>query len=205
MAEFSAHRASAVSDTDVPWTSIAVMIRRGAAFDSGSCSEQRRGSWSLLVVLGPGTGFDAASSVGELGEVSVTWHCDSLESTDWQGRGSRTCVHIFRCLKSIRGLKRLSRSFPMRSGNVLSGETYTGWTRSIGTAVRWIGATCFSFRPVWEYAWRFSSHLWSLRVLLVLFVLSWTSSRSSVDIRVMSAPVSRRASTLMCRSMMIKR
>ncbi len=32
-----------------------------------------------------------------------------------------------------------------------------------------------------------SSHLWSLRVPLVLFVLSWNSSRSSVDIRVMSA------------------
>ncbi len=58
---------------------------------------------------------------------------------------------------------------------------------------------------MWEYAWRFSSHLWSLRVLLVLFVLSWTSSRSLVDIRVMSAPVSRRASTLMCRSMMMER
>ncbi len=26
MAEFSAHRANAASDTDVPWTSIAVMI-----------------------------------------------------------------------------------------------------------------------------------------------------------------------------------
>ncbi len=41
MAEFSAQRASAASDTDVPWTSIAVMIRRGPEFDSGSCSEQR--------------------------------------------------------------------------------------------------------------------------------------------------------------------
>ncbi len=51
----------------------------------------------------------------------------------------------------------------------------------------------------------FSSHLWSLRVPLVLFVPSWTSLRSSVDIRVMSAPVSRRASTLMCRSMMMER
>ncbi len=29
--------------------------------------------------------------------------------------------------------------------------------------------------------------------------------RSSVDIRVMSAPVSRRASTLMCRAMMMER
>ncbi len=71
MAEFSAHRASAVSDTDVPWTSIAVMIRRGPVFDSGSCSEQRRGSWSLLLGLGPGPGFDTASSVSELGAVSV--------------------------------------------------------------------------------------------------------------------------------------
>ncbi len=51
----------------------------------------------------------------------------------------------------------------------------------------------------------FSSHLWSLRVLLVLFVLYWTSSRRSVDIRVMSAPISRRASTLMCHSMMMER
>ncbi len=50
-----------------------------------------------------------------------------------------------------------------------------------------------------------SSHLWSLRVPLVLFVLSWNSSRSSVDIRVMSALVSRRASTLRCCSMMMKR
>ncbi len=47
-----------------------------------------------------------------------------------------------------------------------------------------------------------SSHLWSLRVPLVLFVLSW---RSSVYIRVMSAPVSRKASTLMCHSMMMER
>ncbi len=51
MADFSAHRASALSDTDVPWTSIAVMIRMGAVFDSGSCSEQRKGS--LLFMLGP--------------------------------------------------------------------------------------------------------------------------------------------------------
>ncbi len=36
---------------------------------------------------------------------------------------------------------------------------------------------------MWEYAWRFSSHLLGLRVPLVLFVLSWTSLRSSVDIR----------------------
>ncbi len=72
MAEFSAHRASAASDTDVPWTSIAVMIRRGAAYDLGSCSEQRRVSWSLLYVLGPDPGFDPASSICELGAVSVT-------------------------------------------------------------------------------------------------------------------------------------
>ncbi len=51
----------------------------------------------------------------------------------------------------------------------------------------------------------FRSHLWSLRVPLVLFVPSWTSLRSSVDIRVMSAPISRRASTLMRRSMMMER
>ncbi len=68
MAEFSAHRASAVSDTDVPWTSIAVMIRRGPAFDSGSCSEQRRGSLSLLFVLGPDPGFATASSISDLGD-----------------------------------------------------------------------------------------------------------------------------------------
>ncbi len=55
------------------------------------------------------------------------------------------------------------------------------------------------------YAWICSLHIWSLRVPLVLFVLSWTSLRSSVDIRVMSAPVSRRSSTLMCRSMMMER
>ncbi len=72
MAEFSAHRASAASDTDVPWTSIAVMIRRGPAFDSGSCSEQRRGSWSLLLVLGPDHVFDTGSSISGLGVVSVT-------------------------------------------------------------------------------------------------------------------------------------
>ncbi len=83
MAEFSAHRASAVSDTDVPWTSIAVMIRRGLAFDSGSCSEQRRGSLcscseqrrgslSLLFVLGPDPGFATASSISDLGAVSAT-------------------------------------------------------------------------------------------------------------------------------------
>ncbi len=87
---------------------------------------------------------------------------------------------------------------------MLSVDTYTGWTKSMGPTVRWIGATCFSCKPVWEYACTFSSHLWSLRVPLVLFVLSWTSLRSSVDIRVMSAPVSRRASTL-CRSMMMER
>ncbi len=75
----------------------------------------------------------------------------------------------------------------------------------LGPLLGELGATCFSCRPVWEYAWRFSSHLWNLRVLLVLFVFSWTSSRSSVDIRVMSAPVSRRASILMCRSMMMER
>ncbi len=80
---------------------------------------------------------------------------------------------------------------------MLSGDTYTGWTRYIDPTARWIGATCFRCRPVWEYAWRFSSHLWSLRVLLVLFVLSWTSSSSLADIKIMSAPVSRRASTPM--------
>ncbi len=88
---------------------------------------------------------------------------------------------------------------------MLSVDTYTGWTRSMGPTVRLIGATCFSCRPVWEYAWRFSSHLWSLRVPLVLFDLSWTSLRSSVDIRVMSASVSRRASILRCRLMMTER
>ncbi len=72
MAEFSAHRASATSDTDVPWTSIAVMIRRGPAFDSGSCSEQRRGYWFLLFVLVSDPGFDTASSIRELGAVTVT-------------------------------------------------------------------------------------------------------------------------------------
>ncbi len=71
MAEVSAHRASAASDTDVHWTSIAVMIRRGPVFDSGSCSEQRRSSWSLLLELGPSPGFDTASLVSELGAVSV--------------------------------------------------------------------------------------------------------------------------------------
>ncbi len=71
MAEFSAHRASAVSDTDVPWISIAVMIRRGSVFDSGSCSEQR-GSWSLLFVLGSDPGFATASSISDLGVMSVT-------------------------------------------------------------------------------------------------------------------------------------
>ncbi len=41
-------------------------------FDSGSCNEQRRGSWPLLLELGPSPGFDTASSVSELGAVSVT-------------------------------------------------------------------------------------------------------------------------------------
>ncbi len=73
MAKVSVHRASAASDTDMPWTlAIAVIIRRGPVFDSGSCSEQRRGSWSLLFELGPNPGFDPASSVSELGAVSVT-------------------------------------------------------------------------------------------------------------------------------------
>ncbi len=72
MAEFSAHRASAALDTDVPWISIAVMIRRGPVFDSGSCSEQRRGSWSLLFVLGPDSGSDTPSSISELGAESMT-------------------------------------------------------------------------------------------------------------------------------------
>ncbi len=66
---FSAHRASVASDTDMPWTSIAVMILN--AFDSGSCSEQRKGSWSLLFVLGSDPGPDPASSIIELGAVSV--------------------------------------------------------------------------------------------------------------------------------------
>ncbi len=70
MADFSAHRASAVSDTDVPWTSIAVMIRRGPAFDSGSCSEQRKGS--LLFVLIPDPGFVTAPSISDLGAMSLT-------------------------------------------------------------------------------------------------------------------------------------
>ncbi len=72
MTKVSVHRASAVLDTDVPWTSIAVMIRRGPVFDSGSCSEQRRGSWSLLFVLDPDPDSDTASSISELGAVSVT-------------------------------------------------------------------------------------------------------------------------------------
>ncbi len=62
MAKFSAQRACTALDTDVPWTSITVMIHRGPVFDSGSGSEQRRGFWSLLLVLGSGTGFDTASS-----------------------------------------------------------------------------------------------------------------------------------------------
>ncbi len=70
MAEFSAHRASAVSDTDVPWTSIAVMILMGPVCDSGSCSEQREGS--LLFVLDPDPGFSTASSISDLGAMSVT-------------------------------------------------------------------------------------------------------------------------------------
>ncbi len=41
-------------------------------FDSGSCSEQRRGSWSLLFVLGLDPGFDTASSINDLGAVSFT-------------------------------------------------------------------------------------------------------------------------------------
>ncbi len=41
-------------------------------FDSGSCTEQRRGSRSLLFVLGPDPGFDTASSISELGVESVT-------------------------------------------------------------------------------------------------------------------------------------
>ncbi len=41
-------------------------------FDSGSFSEQRRGSWSLLFVLGPDPGFDTVSSISDVGAVSVT-------------------------------------------------------------------------------------------------------------------------------------
>ncbi len=41
-------------------------------FDSGSCSEKRRGSLSLLFVLGPDPGSDTASSISELRAVSVT-------------------------------------------------------------------------------------------------------------------------------------
>ncbi len=41
-------------------------------FNSGSCSEQRRGSWFLLFMLGPDPGSDTASSISELGVVSVT-------------------------------------------------------------------------------------------------------------------------------------
>ncbi len=41
-------------------------------FDSGSCSEQRRGFWSLLFMLGPDPGSDTASSISELEAVSVT-------------------------------------------------------------------------------------------------------------------------------------
>ncbi len=41
-------------------------------FDSGSCSKQRRGFWSLLFVLGPDPGFGTASSIAVLGVVSVT-------------------------------------------------------------------------------------------------------------------------------------
>ncbi len=66
---FSAHRASVASDTDMPWTSITVVILN--AFDSGSCSEQRKESWSLLFVLGSDPGPDPASSIIELGAVSV--------------------------------------------------------------------------------------------------------------------------------------
>ncbi len=88
---------------------------------------------------------------------------------------------------------------------MLSVEMYTEWMRSMGVPLLdEFGATCFSCRPVWEYAWRFSSHLWSLRVPLVLFILSCTSLRSSLDIKVMSAPVSRRASTL-CHSIVKER
>ncbi len=41
-------------------------------FDSGSGSEQKRGSWSLLFVLDPDPDFDTASSISDLGAVSVT-------------------------------------------------------------------------------------------------------------------------------------
>ncbi len=39
-------------------------------FGSGSCSEQRKGS--LLFVLGPDPGFATASSIIDLGAMSVT-------------------------------------------------------------------------------------------------------------------------------------
>ncbi len=71
MAEVFAHRGSAASESDVPWKSIAVLIRKGPAFDSSSCSEQMRGSWSLLFVLGPDPGSDTESSISEIGAVSV--------------------------------------------------------------------------------------------------------------------------------------
>ncbi len=55
-------------------------------------------------------------------------------------------------------------------------------------------ATCFSVLVVGPCGDMLGGSIhtfWSLRVLLVLFLLSWTTSRSSADIRVMSAPVSR--------------
>ncbi len=39
-------------------------------FDSGSCSEQRKGS--LLFVLGPDPGFATASSISDLEVMSLT-------------------------------------------------------------------------------------------------------------------------------------
>ncbi len=51
----------------------------------------------------------------------------------------------------------------------------------LGPLLGELGATCFNCRPVWEYAWRFSSHLWSLRVTLVLFVISWSNVGSHIE------------------------
>ncbi len=82
MAEFSAHRASAASDTDVPWTSIAVMIRRGPTFDSGSSIEQSRGSLSLLFVLFvgiPGLSVEPEPEVRRTSSI-VTWGSISAPS-----------------------------------------------------------------------------------------------------------------------------
>lgn len=125
---------------------------------------------------------------------SVTWQSGSGDLGDWKGSGSRTWAQILSCLKSNKGSKRSNKSLPMSRGNVSIGEMYTGCTKLMGPMVRWMGAICSSWISVWLYDCTFSSHFRDLRVRFCAFALSLSLSKRLVDIKVMSAPVSTKAS-----------